>query len=169
VVLALVAASWLAGRFTAGAGTASGRPTATSSSSGAGASGRAAQSQLGPVIAAPPPPGGGSGGGQNPPPFRTLADAAPGIPAIGVSQPAGDPDTVFVVRGQWWPAGKPVTITLVGVGTSPVHPIADQDGSFNYAINQGHEFFAGLPAAGTYTLRVTDAAGASAEARFEVT
>jgi hypothetical protein len=166
--VALVAASWLAGRFMAGAGTSSGRPAATSSSPAAGASGRAGQSQLGPVIAAPPPPGGGLGGGQNPP-FQTLAEATPGKPAIGVSQPTGDADTVFVIRGQWWPAGKPVTITLVGVGTSAVHPIADHGGTFNYAINQDHEFVAGALPAGTYTVQVSDAAGASAEARFEVT
>jgi serine/threonine protein kinase len=146
--LALVAASWLVGRVTAGAGQSS---------------------QLGPVIAAPPP--GGGGGGQNPPataPFQTLANARPGIPAIGVSQPTGDRDTVFVIRGQWWPAGKPVTVTLVSVGASAVHPVADHDGSFNYAINQDHEFFAHSLPPGTYTVRVSDAAGASAQATFEV-
>jgi hypothetical protein len=76
---------------------------------------------------------------------------------------------VFVIRGQWWPVGQPVTVMLVGVGVSPVHPIADHNGSFNYAVNQGHEFFAGALPAGTYTLRVSDAAGATAQARFEVT
>jgi Protein kinase domain len=164
VALALVAASWLAGRFTAGAGSGSGQPSATSSSPAAGAS-----AQLGPVIG---PPGGGPQGGQPPPstqPFRTLVNATPGIPAIGVSQPTGDGDTVFVIRGQWWPAGQPVTVTLVGVGASPVHPTADHDGSFNYAVNQDHEFFAAVLPAGTYTIRVSDAAGASAQARFEVT
>ena len=165
--VALVAASWLAGRFTAGAGTRSGPPAATSSNPAAGASGRAGQSQLGPVIAAPPPRGGGSGGGQNPP-FQTLAGAPPGIPAVGVSQPTGDADTVFIIRGQWWPVGKPVTITLVGVGTSTVHPIADRGGTFNYAINQDHEFVAGALPPGTYTVQVSGAAGASAVARFEV-
>jgi hypothetical protein len=172
VAVVLVGVSWLAGWFTAGAGAASGRPSGTSTSLLAGASASARQSaQLGPVIAQPPPAGGGTGYRQSPPPnapFQTLADATPGIPAIGVSQPIGDGNTVFIIRGQWWPVGKPVTITLAGVGTSPAHPIVDQNGSFNYAINQGHEFFAdGLPA-GTYTIRVTDATGASAQARFEV-
>jgi len=165
-VIALVGVSWLVGRVTAGS--AAGRPAASGSSTGSTGAGRS--QQLGPVIAAPPP--GGAGGGQNRPgtgPFPTLADATPGIPAIGVSQPTGDADTVFIIRGQWWPTGKPVTITLVGVGTSPVHPIADHDGSFNYAINQGHEFYSGLLPPGTYTLKVTDGAGMSAEARFEVT
>lgn len=167
IAVTLVAASWLIGRVTAGAGSAAGH-SAASSTSGTTGSPRAGQSsQLGPVIA-PPPGGGGPGGGQNPP-FPTLADAAPGIPAIGVSQPAGDGDTVFVIRGQWWPVGKPVTLALVGVGRSPIHPIADRDGSFNYAINQDHEFFAGVLPAGTYTIRASDAAGASAQATFEVT
>jgi len=169
VAVALIAASWLAGRVTAGARPAAGRPAA--SSSGAAGSPRAGQSSgLGPVIAAPPP--GGAGGGQNPPggaPFQSLADAPEGIPAIGVSQPTGDGDTVFVIRGQWWPVGTRVTVTLVGVGTSPVHPIADHSGTFNYAINQDDEFFAGSLPAGTYTVRVSDAAGASAQARFQVT
>src|SRR5215469_7857851 len=171
VAVALVAASWLVGRVTAGAGPAAGSPSASSSSRDTG-SPRAGQSpELGPVIGVPPR--GGPGGGQNPPgtapSFQTLADAAPGIPAIGVSQPAGDGDTVFVIRGQWWPVGKPVTVTLVGVGASPMHPIVDRAGSFNYAINQDHEFFAGVLPAGVYTIRASDAAGASAQARFEVT
>jgi hypothetical protein len=167
--VALVAASWLVGRVTAGAGPAAGPASASSSNTDTG-SPRAGQSpELGPVIAVPP--GRGPGGGQNPPgtaPFQTLADAAPGVPVIGVSQPAGDGDTVFVIRGQWWPVGKPVTVTLVGVGVSPRHPIVDRDGSFNYAINQDHEFFAGVLPAGIYTIRASDAAGASAQARFEV-
>jgi DNA-binding beta-propeller fold protein YncE len=62
-----------------------------------------------------------------------------------------------------------VTVTLVGVGTSPMHPIVDRGGSFNYAINQDHEFFAGVLPTGVYTIRASDAAGASAQARFEVT
>src|SRR5215469_3890507 len=167
--VALVAASWLIGRVTAGAG-AAGRPAASSTIGNTGSPRAGESSQLGPVIA-PPPGGGGPGGGQIPPgvaPFQTLADARPGIPAIGVSQPTGDGDTVFVIRGQWWPVGEPVTVTLVGIGASPVHPIADRDGSFNYAINQEDEFFHGMLPAGTYTVRVYDAAGATAQARFEV-
>ena len=168
--VALVAASWLVGHVTAGAGPAAGPSSASSSSRDTGSPRSGQSPELGPVIAVPPR--GGPGGGQNPPgtgPFQTLADAAPGIAAIGVSQPAGDGDTVFVIRGQWWPVGKPVTVTLVGVGASPVHPIVDRDGSFNYAINQDHEFFAGVLPAGIYTIRASDAAGASAQARFEVT
>jgi hypothetical protein len=61
-----------------------------------------------------------------------------------------------------------VTIALLGVGISAIHPVADLTGAVNYAINQDHEFFhGGLPVA-IYTVRVTDAKGASAKARFEV-
>jgi serine/threonine protein kinase len=168
--VALVAVSWVVGRVTANAGSPHGRPAASSSSGNTGSPRTGQTPRLGPVIAGPPP--NGSGGGQNPPgtaPFQSLSNATPGIPAIGVSQPTGDGDTVFVIRGQWWPIGQPVTVTLVGLGASPVHPIADHGGSFNYAVNQGHEFFAGAMPAGIYTLRVSDAAGASAQAKFEVT
>jgi serine/threonine protein kinase len=156
-VVVLVGASWLGGHLTAGTGS-SGHPAA-------GASG------LGPVIGNGPPPGGGSQGGQRPPPggpFASLLDATPGIPAIGVSQPTGDSTTTFIIRGQWWPTGKRVTITLVGIKASPIRPVVDHDGTFNYAINQDHEFFGGLLPTGTYTVRVTDSAGQSAQARFTV-
>ena len=119
----------LVGRVTTAQAAPHGRPTASSSSGNTG-SPRTGQSALGPIIA--PPPNGSGGGGQNPPgaaPFQSLTNATPGIPAIGVSQPTGDGDTVFIIRGQWWPVGKPVIVTLVGVGVSSVHPIADHDGS----------------------------------------
>ena len=115
---------------------------------------------LGPIIQPPP---GGLGG---PPP--AVANAQPGVPNVAVSQPYGDSNTVFIVRGANWPVGKPVTVTLVGVGASPDHPIADDAGTFNYAINQDHEFFPGGLPVGTYTVRITAAGGHSAEARFLV-
>jgi hypothetical protein len=39
---------------------------------------------------------------------------------------------------------------------------------FNYVINQTHEFFRGDLPPRTYTVRVTDGAGAVATARFSV-
>jgi len=56
----------------------------------------------------------------------------------------------------------------LGVGASPIHPLADDRGNFNYVINQDHEFFPGGLRPGIYTVRVTDPAGASSEARFSV-
>ena len=91
-----------------------------------------------------------------------------GPPSIGLNQPTGDKDTGFMVHGASWPPHRPVTITLVGIGISRIHPICDDIGTFNYVINQDHEFFRGGLRPGVYTVRVTDQAGASAEARFRV-
>jgi Protein kinase domain len=146
---ALVAAGWV------GATSATGKPTA----------GRPII-RLGPELA--PPPGGG------PPPQSGLGPAIgqltskPGVPVIAVSQPTGDSDTGFVIRGQSWPPGKPVTIDLLGVRVSPVRPVADQQGTFNYVINQDHEFFPGGLPDRIYTVRVTGTNGATATAKFEV-
>ncbi len=124
----------------------------------------AANQSLGPVLRPPP-----NAQGQGPPPGSPNSPIpSTGPPYVGLNQDVGDKDTGFMVHGQNWPVHRPVTIALVGVGTSPIHPITDDAGTFNYVINQDHEFFpAGLPA-GIYTIRVTDAAGASAEARFSV-
>jgi hypothetical protein len=54
------------------------------------------------------------------------------------------------------------------VGTSWMHPIADGMGTFNYTINQDHEFFPGLLPVGTFTVRVTGPNGATSQASFEV-
>jgi Protein kinase domain len=148
--VALLAGGWTAGTYLTA------RPAASSGKSANPGS----QSSLGPIIQ--PPAGGG------PPGPGALAASPTGPPAVAVSQPTGDSQTSFIVRGQGWPPGQPVTITLVGVGRSPIHPDADLTGAFNYAINQDHEFFpGGLPVA-TYTIRVTDSNGASAQARFQV-
>ncbi len=166
---ALVAAGW-------GIGTVAGRhPSAgpsTSTSAGAGSRATAgggsptpastgAQASLGPVL---PPPG-----GQGPPP-DVINPGGPnsGTPFIALNQDFGDRNTGFVVHGQNWPANRPVTLALVGVGAATIQLLADGAGTFNYVINQDHEFFAdGLPP-GTYTVRVADSAGASATARFRV-
>jgi len=146
---ALVAAGWV------GATSATGKPTA----------GRPII-RLGPELA--PPPGGG------PPPQPGLGPAigqltpTPGVPIIAVSQPTGDSDTGFVIHGQFWPPDMPVTIDLLGVRVSPIRPVADQQGMFNYVINQDHEFFPGGMPDRVYTVRVTGTNGATATAKFEV-
>jgi len=89
-------------------------------------------------------------------------------PQIAFYQTLGDSHTVFVMHGVGWAPGQPITVTLVGVGTSPEHPIVDRAGTFSYAINQAHEFFgSGLPA-GTYHVMVTAPGGAKAGASFVV-
>ena len=49
-----------------------------------------------------------------------------------------------------------------------MHPIVDDAGTFNYAINQDHEFFRGGLPAGTYQVLVTAPGGARAKASFTV-
>ena len=134
------------------------QPAGNQSALGQSAGPPSGQQQLGPVIGPPP-----QGAPQNP----ALANAA-GKPVIGLNQDIGDSRTVFIVHGDGWPPGKPVTVTLVGVGSSHIRPVADDMGTINYAINQDHEFLPGGLPLGIYTVRITDASGASATARFEV-
>jgi hypothetical protein len=96
-----------------------------------------------------PPPG--------PPPFGQSSSRHAGRPAavIAMSQPRGDGRTGFVVIGQGWPPGRPVTVTLAGVGKSPEHPVVDLAGSFSYLINQDHEFFPGGLPPGRYRVKIT--------------
>jgi hypothetical protein len=112
-----------------------------------------------------PPPGLGP---VLPPPPQNVVAATPGVPYIGLLQDTGDPRTVFVIHGESWPPDQPVTVQLVGVGTSKIRPVADGAGNFNYAINQDHDFFRGLMPVGTYTVRVTGPGGQSAHAKFTV-
>jgi serine/threonine protein kinase len=163
---ALVAAGWGIGNV-AGSRNPQSAGTGRQQSAGSGAqqsAGSGPQQSLGPVLPPPgPPPGQG-------PPADVLSPAVAnsGIPYIALSQDFGDPNTGFVVHGQNWPAHRLLTITLVGVGVSPIHPLADDRGNFNYVINQDHEFFPGGLRPGVFTVRVTDSAGASSEARFSV-
>jgi len=89
-------------------------------------------------------------------------------PQIAFYQTLGDGNTVFVLHGVGWAPGQLITVTLVGVGTSPEHPIVDRAGTFSYAINQAHEFFRGGLPFGTYHVMVTAPGGARADASFVV-
>ena len=63
---------------------------------------------------------------------------------------------------------QPITVSLAGVGRSPDSVFADATGSFNYAINQDHEFFrSGVPP-GHYKVVVTGPDGTRAAASFVV-
>jgi hypothetical protein len=110
-----------------------------------------------------PPPG---------PPPSAFSAAPSGSPQIEMLQPIGDPATVFLIHGTGWAPLTRVTVTLAGRGGSPVRspirPVADLQGTFNYAINQGHEFFArGIPP-GVYDVVVTGPGGRRARAQFQV-
>jgi Protein kinase domain len=97
-------------------------------------------------------PDGGRGGPPVPqgPPPGTKTDA----PELTMNQPGGDTNTTFTVHGAGWHPGTPLTLALNG-HASPYRPIPDVTGSFNYTLNQAHEFFpAGLPG-GTLEITVT--------------
>ena len=83
-------------------------------------------------------------------------------------QPFGDPDTTFVIHGANWRPGTILTIALAGVGDSPIHPVVDGAGSFNYAINQDHEFRPGRLPPGAYQVVVRGNAGQQATVKFDV-
>jgi len=119
------------------------------------------------VIIHEPPPGGLPPG---PPPLGP-ASAVPANhpgPAIALSQNFGDGYTGFVVQGRRWAPGQHVTIRLVGVGVSSLHPTIDDAGTFSYTINQGHEFLRGKLPPGRYRIVVTAPGGATAKAAFIV-
>jgi hypothetical protein len=84
-------------------------------------------------------------------------------------QPIGDPATVFLVHGTGWVPRSHVTVALAGHGTSPIHPVVDLKGTFNYALNQGHEFFPRQMRPGVYHIVVTAPGGRHARASFQVT
>jgi serine/threonine protein kinase len=115
-----------------------------------------AQQQPGPPRGPPPgpPPGDNPQGGP---------------PTLQVNQPEGDSSSTPVVSGRGWRPGTSITIRLQGGRTSPDHPVVDRAGSFNYALNQTHEFFgAGLPAGRTIVFAVTGSDGARQQVSFRV-
>ena len=97
----------------------------------------------------------------------SLSARQAGRPHIALYQKFGDSNTVFVVHGEGWKPGEKITVALSG-HASPVHPIVDDAGTFNYAINQDHEFFRGGLPAGTYHVLVTAPGGTRARASFTV-
>jgi hypothetical protein len=108
------------------------------------------------------------GAGSNPPALCSTTQSA-ATPAICVSQPEGDGYTLFVVHGTGFPRFRPVTVSLLGVGTSPDHPVTDIQGTFNYAIDQGRLFFhTGKIPPGTYQVVVTAPGEPSVKATFVV-
>jgi serine/threonine protein kinase len=103
-----------------------------------------------------------------PPPFTSPARDPLGKPIAVLNQAFGDPETIFVIQGRDWPPGLPITVRLAGMRASPEHVIVDAGGSFNYAINQNHEFFRfGIPP-GRYKVVVTAPNGLRATASFVV-
>jgi hypothetical protein len=114
-------------------------------------------------------PGARAGTGPVAAPPPSCTPQAPGsAPEICVSQPYGDGNTVYVIHGTGFPRFALVTVELAGVGVSPDHPVTDLQGTFNYAIDQGHRFFQGPIPPGTYRAVAMASGGASASASFRV-
>jgi hypothetical protein len=102
------------------------------------------------------------------PPPSAFPAAPSGSPQIVMLQPFGDSATEFLIHGTGWAPRSHVTVTLAGHGRSPVRPAVDLMGTFNYAVNQGHEFFAGQLPPGVYHIVVTGPGGRHAQASFRV-
>jgi serine/threonine protein kinase len=84
-------------------------------------------------------------------------------PYICVNQPWGDGHTEYVIHGNGYVPYSLISIRLVGPRISRVsayRPPADQAGTFNYIIDQGHYFFPGLIPPGVYHV-VVNAPGRS--------
>jgi len=104
-----------------------------------------------------------------PPPPPPCANQPPsGTPQVCVSQIYGDGLTVYIVHGSGYPPDRPVTISLAGVGPSPDRPLTDRQGTFSYAIDQGHYFFRGPIPVGKYRAVVTAPGERSASVTFQV-
>jgi Protein kinase domain len=103
-----------------------------------------------------------------PPPPACVNQPPSSTPQVCVSQIFGDGQTVYIVHGSGYPPGRPVTISLAGVGPSPNRPVTDRQGTFSYAIDQGHYFFRGPIPVGKYTAVVTAPGARSASVRFQV-
>ncbi len=101
-------------------------------------------------------------------PPSTLPNGTSGPPELTMGQPSGDGYTVFVVHGSGFIPQTQVRVRLLGVGVSRYRPFVDDRGTFNYAIDQGHQFFAGLIPPDQYTVLVTGAQGRHATASFTV-
>jgi hypothetical protein len=101
-------------------------------------------------------------------PSPCAAHQAGTTPELCVSQPYGDGDTVFIIHGTGFRRFATVTLTLVGVGVSPDHPVTDLEGTFNYAIDQGHRFFSGTIPPGDYKVVVSASGEHSTSAAFQV-
>jgi serine/threonine protein kinase len=109
-----------------------------------------------------------------PPPVTTstksscMTPMVTSTPKLCVSQPFGDSQTVYVIHGNGFTPGAPITIEVAGVGASRYHPVADQKGTFNYAIDQGHYLWPGTIPPGNYNVVATGQGGRTASASFLV-
>jgi serine/threonine protein kinase len=134
-----------------------------------GGSGSGSAATVGqPTVQPTGPPPGPRPGDDPPPPVSGQHDVPQGPPALAPNQPFGDSTTSFVVHGRGWRPGTVVTVRLDGGRAGPDRPVVDRKGTFNYVVNQRHEFFPGGVPAGDHVLEATGAGGQRAEAQFRV-
>jgi serine/threonine protein kinase len=95
----------------------------------------------------------------DPPPPPGADDRYTGPPKIDSNQPNGDSNTHFTVYGRGWTPASTVTVRVLGSNAAPRPVTIDRAGSFNYTVNQDHEFFAGGLPTGRLTVVVDDGAG----------
>jgi hypothetical protein len=106
--------------------------------------------------------------GQQPPIVSGPAFDPSHNPIVALFQPHGDPYTIFVVEGRYWPRATVITVRLAGFSRPLGHVLTDGIGSFNYAINQNLGYFPGGIPPGPYKVVVTAPTGARATAKFFV-
>ncbi|MEN3356546.1 MAG: hypothetical protein V7637_528 [Mycobacteriales bacterium] len=113
-------------------------------------------------------PGGRIGGRPPEPavPSGGVNDRPGGQPQLVLNQDSGDIYTGYVLHGRGWPAATEITIEMSG-RKSANHPVTDRAGTFNYTIDQGHEFFPGPIPLGTYTATAS-AGGRTTRVTFTV-
>ena len=113
----------------------------------------------------PPPPNGRPPDGV---PGQERSAHPSGAPKIVLNQKFGDGDTGFALHGTGLIPGRKVTVR-VDDRPSPARPVVDFGGSFNYVINQTHEFFPDKIPAGTHRVTVTvDGDGGPLRTSFNV-
>jgi serine/threonine protein kinase len=107
--------------------------------------------------------------------FLPPPGAPPGVstrltstPAILLNLRTGDGNTDFVLHGSGWVPGRRITVAIVGRGDSPDRPTVDGEGTFNYTINQNHEFFPQQIPPGIHQVVVTEFRGARKRTSFLV-
>jgi hypothetical protein len=105
--------------------------------------------------AGPPPDGRPPGGDPGAPPGQNGSAHPSGPPKIVLNQTFGDGDTGFVLHGTGLIPGRKVTVRVDDRRASPATPVVDFGGSFNYVINQSHEFFPGKIPSGAHRVTVT--------------
>jgi len=111
-----------------------------------------------------------------PPPGTVCGTQAAVGHQLCMNQSQGDPSTAFVVAGQGFPPGQPLTVRLTEIGpppdnkplvdvTSTVRPVARANGTFRVPVSQ---LYPGPLQLGLFTVLVTAPDGSQAQTQFMV-